>query len=78
MDHDFLMSNDFAGEALLKLDEIPGCATATERSGSWKSFTLPLAHPDHKNIPMIKVLESRKDDKDAQEFVRHVENIRRT
>lgn len=59
MDHDFLMTNDYAGEAFLSFNEVPGATHApVEKTGSTasisgsaghlqKQFTLALMHPDH-------------------------------
>lgn len=81
MDHDFLRSNDFAGEALLDLSEVPGFGTAGV-SSTLRQFNLVLIHPSRdcktglyaKRIFLdqntTEVLTSRKEDKDAQEFVR--------
>uniref|UniRef100_A0A7E4ZTK6 C2 domain-containing protein n=1 Tax=Panagrellus redivivus TaxID=6233 RepID=A0A7E4ZTK6_PANRE len=69
MDHDFLRSNDFAGEAFLDLKEVPGFGTAGV-SNTLRQFNLVLIHPQHNYQEAMAVLESRKDDKDAQDFVK--------
>jgi len=69
MDHDFLRSNDFAGEAFLDLAEVPGFGTAGV-SNTLRQFNLVLIHPQRSHQEAMAVLESRKDDKDAQDFVK--------
>jgi BAI1-associated protein 3 len=69
MDHDFLRSNDFAGEAFLDLTEVPGFGTAGV-SNTLRQFNLVLIHPQSNHQDAVAVLESRKEDKDAQEFVK--------
>ncbi|CAD5215790.1 unnamed protein product [Bursaphelenchus okinawaensis] len=69
MDHDLFRSNDFAGEAFLDLHEVPGFGTAGV-SNTLKQFNLVLIHSSTKNQGALDVLESRKEDKDAQDFVR--------
>uniref|UniRef100_A0A183C2I1 C2 domain-containing protein n=1 Tax=Globodera pallida TaxID=36090 RepID=A0A183C2I1_GLOPA len=73
MDHDFLKANDFAGEAFLDLSEVPGFAQGGVGS-SLKQFNLVLTHPSAQpsNKSIIVVLASRKDDKDAEEFMRNL------
>uniref|UniRef100_A0A914ELV1 BAI1-associated protein 3 n=1 Tax=Acrobeloides nanus TaxID=290746 RepID=A0A914ELV1_9BILA len=69
MDHDFLRSNDFAGEALLDLSDVPGFGTAGV-STTLRQFNLVLIHPSRNYQNATEVLASRKEDKDAQEFVK--------
>ncbi|TMS36235.1 hypothetical protein L596_003449 [Steinernema carpocapsae] len=69
MDHDFLRSNDFAGEAFLDLTEVPGFGTAGV-ANTLRQFNLILIHPSNSNKSMIEVLSSRKEDKEAQNFIR--------
>lgn len=68
MDHDFLRSNDFAGEAFLDLADVPGIGNGV--GSALRQFNLILIHPSNKENGLTAVLTSRKDDKDAQEFVR--------
>uniref|UniRef100_A0A915P7S0 C2 domain-containing protein n=1 Tax=Meloidogyne floridensis TaxID=298350 RepID=A0A915P7S0_9BILA len=110
MDHDFLKSNDFAGEAFLDLRQVPGFATdkisssgqsnlnnrneqinrntrqikannsssvtnnPLSRTGSTLplQFNLVLTHPSSRvtNPTIMAVLASRKEDKEADEFIR--------
>uniref|UniRef100_A0A0N4Z372 C2 domain-containing protein n=1 Tax=Parastrongyloides trichosuri TaxID=131310 RepID=A0A0N4Z372_PARTI len=69
MDHDFLRSNDFAGEAFLELNEVPGFGNA-QLSSTLRQFNLILIHPTNKFQDAITVLESRKDDKEAIDFLK--------
>jgi len=91
MDHDFLMTNDYAGESFLSLGDIPGATHApVDKTGSTgstghgssthlqKQFSLALMHPDHANEPSVTVLGTRKDDREAQEFLRHIDAIKRS
>lgn len=48
MDHDFLRSNDFAGEAFLDLAEVPGIGTAA--GSALRQFNLILIHPSKKGL----------------------------
>uniref|UniRef100_F1L4N1 BAI1-associated protein 3 n=1 Tax=Ascaris suum TaxID=6253 RepID=F1L4N1_ASCSU len=73
MDHDFLRSNDFAGEAFLDLAEVPGIGTAA--GSALRQFNLILIHPSKKEKASTAVLSSRKDDKDAQDFVRSLNTV---
>ena len=47
MDHDFLRSNDFAGEAFLDLSEVPGFGQVGV-SNTLRQFNLILIHPSRK------------------------------
>lgn len=49
MDHDFLRSNDFAGEALLDLTDVPGFASAGA-SNALRQFNLILIHPSRNSL----------------------------
>ncbi|KAI6187857.1 Protein unc-13-like protein D [Aphelenchoides besseyi] len=69
MDHDMFRSNDFAGEAFLDLTEVPGFGTAGV-SNTLRQFNLVLIHSSNKDHNALEVLDSRKEDKDAQEFMR--------
>lgn len=47
MDHDFLRSNDFAGEAFLDLAEVPGFGQPG-MSNTLRQFNLILIHPSRR------------------------------
>ncbi|XP_062388369.1 protein unc-13 homolog D [Sardina pilchardus] len=67
LDHDTLRSDDFEGEAFLSLRAIPGVggieATPTQ-------MRLPLMHPKPNSDNYLKLLEARRDDREAQLFVK--------
>ncbi|XP_013387652.1 BAI1-associated protein 3 isoform X2 [Lingula anatina] len=71
MDHDLLMKNDYAGEAIFSLNEVPGIH-GEEVTGyeALKESHLPLTQPRPKMSGALSVLESRTDDKMAQDFVK--------
>ncbi|MFH4974041.1 hypothetical protein AB6A40_000750 [Gnathostoma spinigerum] len=73
MDHDFLRCNDFAGEAFLDLCEVPGAGPSA--GSALRQFNLMLIHPSKKDRLVTRVLMSRKDDKDAQDFVRSLNAV---
>lgn len=49
IDHDFLRSNDFAGEALLDLNDVPGFVSAGT-SNAIRQFNLILIHPSRNSL----------------------------
>uniref|UniRef100_A0A158R5N8 BAI1-associated protein 3 n=1 Tax=Syphacia muris TaxID=451379 RepID=A0A158R5N8_9BILA len=73
MDHDFLRSNDFAGEAFLQLNDVPGYGPAA--GTTLKQFNLILIHPQNKGSSIISLLERRKNDARAQEFLRSLNTV---
>ncbi|XP_042253604.1 protein unc-13 homolog D [Thunnus maccoyii] len=79
LDHDTLRTDDFEGEAFLSLKSIPGVAggreAAADKLGSQPDATpaqirLPLMHPKPNDDSILKLLESRKGERDAQAFVK--------
>ncbi|KJH42394.1 C2 domain protein [Dictyocaulus viviparus] len=70
MDHDYLRSNDFAGEAFLELADVPGFGVAG--GNTLRQFNLILIQPEKNNKDIIDVLTSRKEDKEASEFIRSI------
>ncbi|KAK6033334.1 C2 domain protein [Ostertagia ostertagi] len=70
MDHDYLRSNDFAGEAFLELADVPGFGVAG--GNTLRQFNLILIQPVQNNKEIIDVLTSRKEDKEALEFLRSI------
>ncbi|GCB61907.1 hypothetical protein scyTo_0012991, partial [Scyliorhinus torazame] len=78
MDHDWLSTNDFAGEAVLQLQEVHGFhKTAVSREAKNISpVFLKLTHPDPSVMkPITKMLEGRTADKEAQEFVKKMKEL---
>ncbi len=49
MDHDYLRSNDFAGEAYLELADIPGFMSSaiSSSNSTMRQFNLILIHPNN-------------------------------
>uniref|UniRef100_A0A1I7XJZ7 C2 domain-containing protein n=1 Tax=Heterorhabditis bacteriophora TaxID=37862 RepID=A0A1I7XJZ7_HETBA len=76
MDHDYLRSNDFAGEAFLELTDVCIVPGFTVAGGSTlRQFNLILIQPVSNNKDIMEVLGSRKGDKEAQEFLRSVNTV---
>jgi hypothetical protein len=71
MDHDLFRSNDFAGEAFMDLMEVPGFGAAGVPN-NLRQFNLVLIHSSNKDNQALAILDSRKEDKDAQEFSRQL------
>ncbi|XP_032788446.2 BAI1-associated protein 3 isoform X1 [Daphnia magna] len=73
MDYDVLTANDFAGEALLSLNTVPGVAATPQGLDTFhglKQIDLVLMHQPNKHHPILSVLESRVWDRTAQEFAK--------
>ncbi|KAM3859899.1 protein unc-13 homolog D [Diretmus argenteus] len=79
LDHDTLMTDDFEGEAFLALKAVPGVGGGREGAVDGLSFQpdispaqirLPLMHPKPNDDSILKLLESRKGDREAQVFVK--------
>ncbi|XP_046644762.1 BAI1-associated protein 3-like isoform X1 [Daphnia pulicaria] len=73
MDYDVLTANDFAGEALLSLNTVPGVAAAPQGLDTFhglKQIDLVLMHQPNKHHPILSVLESRVWDRTAQDFAK--------
>ncbi|XP_047741537.1 BAI1-associated protein 3 [Hyalella azteca] len=73
MDHDVITCNDFGGEAFLSLNTIPGVAsssTGVDTLHGLKPIELALMFRNDPDNLILKVLETRVNDKIAQEFVK--------
>ncbi|PAV70519.1 hypothetical protein WR25_19405 [Diploscapter pachys] len=70
MDHDYLRSNDFAGEAFLELADVPGFAASG--GTTLRQFNLILIQPVSNSKDIVEVLTSRKEDKEAIEFLKTI------
>uniref|UniRef100_T1GHI7 C2 domain-containing protein n=1 Tax=Megaselia scalaris TaxID=36166 RepID=T1GHI7_MEGSC len=73
MDHDVLTANDFGGEAFLALGTIPGVSdfsTSVDNFHGLKQVDLALMQQHDKNHPILQILETRLNDRVAQDFVR--------
>lgn len=71
-DHDTLGTNDLEGEAFLPLCKVPGLKEDEEASNPSRvpQTRLALTHPGTPGIEILKLLETRKGDKEAQAFVK--------
>ncbi|XP_054623241.1 protein unc-13 homolog D isoform X1 [Dunckerocampus dactyliophorus] len=78
LDHDTLVADDFEGEAFLSLKDIPGVARGGEQTDSLGShpdappaqIRLPLTHPKPNEDNILRLLESRKSERETQAFVK--------
>ncbi|CAL9708834.1 unnamed protein product [Knipowitschia caucasica] len=75
-DHDTLMADDFEGEAFLALRSIPGVGGAQQDVDSDPpdappaQIRLPLMHPKPNEDNILRLLETRKGEREAQVFVK--------
>ncbi|KAI1896697.1 hypothetical protein AGOR_G00097430 [Albula goreensis] len=74
LDHDTLSSDDFEGEAFLSLRAVPGVGGKGPQDQPEDTpsaqIRLPLMHPKPNEDGILKLLEARKDDREAQAFVK--------
>ncbi|XP_072916970.1 BAI1-associated protein 3 [Hemitrygon akajei] len=78
MDHDWLSTNDFAGEAVMLLQEVHGFQKPAITGGIKKvsPVFLKLTHPDPSVMrPIVKIMEGRTGDKEAQDFVKMMKEL---
>ncbi|XP_076791570.1 protein unc-13 homolog D isoform X2 [Arvicanthis niloticus] len=69
LDHDTLGADDLEGEAFLPLCRVPGL-TGSAEPGEAPQMRLPLTYPAPNGDPILRLLESRKGDREAQAFVK--------
>lgn len=69
LDHDRLGADDLEGEAFLPLCRVPGLTGCVE-PGEAPQMRLPLTYPAPNGDPILRLLESRKGDREAQAFVK--------
>ncbi|KAM6240455.1 protein unc-13 homolog D isoform 4-T4 [Spheniscus humboldti] len=71
-DYDTLGANDLEGEAFFPLCHLPGLDTDEDQAdaGRVPQTRLPLTHPKPTGDEILRLLESRKGDKEAQAFVK--------
>ncbi|XP_078081396.1 protein unc-13 homolog D isoform X2 [Mustelus asterias] len=71
-DHDTLLSDDLEGEAYFSLQDVPGLDSTEEELNISRvpQSRLMLGHPKPKEDKILKLLEARKGDKDAQAFIK--------
>ncbi|KAG8506349.1 LOW QUALITY PROTEIN: BAI1-associated protein 3, partial [Galemys pyrenaicus] len=76
MDHDWLSTNDFAGEAALGLGSVCGVTRHPAGGGAraLQPVTLPLRRPRAQVKSALRMLEGRPD-KEAQEFVKRLKEL---
>ncbi|KAM7371204.1 hypothetical protein PAMP_010695 [Pampus punctatissimus] len=79
LDHDTLRTDDFEGEAFLALKSIPGVAGRSKAAADGldsqpdatpAQIRLSLMHPKPNDDSILKLLESRKGEREAQAFVK--------
>ncbi|XP_038227972.1 protein unc-13 homolog D isoform X1 [Dermochelys coriacea] len=72
LDHDMVGANELEGEAFFPLCNVPGLTGDEEAAdpAQVSQTRLPLMHPKPTGNPLLKLLESRKGDKEAQAFVK--------
>ncbi|TSZ68978.1 BAI1-associated protein 3 [Bagarius yarrelli] len=80
MDYDWLSTNDFAGEAVAPLSDFcwPGRPSATPAGKTLQPVILHLARQKPSEKPIMKMLEARTGDREAQEFVRKLKEIEKS
>ncbi|XP_010890199.1 protein unc-13 homolog D [Esox lucius] len=75
-DYDKLRTDDFEGEAFLALKAVPGVGGGSEDKQESRpdpspaQIRLPLMHPKPNDDSILKLLESRKGEREAQVFVK--------
>ncbi|XP_069728618.1 protein unc-13 homolog D isoform X3 [Phaenicophaeus curvirostris] len=71
-DYDTLGANDLEGEAFFPLCHLPGLDADEDQvdAGQVPQTRLPLMHPKPTGDEILRLLESRKGDKEAQAFVK--------
>uniref|UniRef100_A0A3Q2Z436 BAI1 associated protein 3 n=1 Tax=Hippocampus comes TaxID=109280 RepID=A0A3Q2Z436_HIPCM len=79
MDYDWLSTNDFAGEAVAPLSDFcwPGRPNATATGKSVQPFILHLSR-SKPSKPIMRMLDARVGDREAQEFVRRLKEIEKS
>ncbi|MBN3280500.1 BAIP3 protein, partial [Polyodon spathula] len=80
MDYDWLSTNDFAGEAICRLSDFCGPDKPSVPGGvkNIQPLILHLARPKPSDKPILKMLEARTSDREAQEFVKKLKEIEKS
>ncbi|XP_030264328.1 BAI1-associated protein 3 [Sparus aurata] len=80
MDYDWLSTNDFAGEAVAPLSDFcwPGRPNATPAGKSVQPSILHLSRSKPSEKPIMRMLDARIGDREAQEFVRRLKEIEKS
>ncbi|MEQ2196440.1 hypothetical protein XENOCAPTIV_027706, partial [Xenoophorus captivus] len=79
MDYDWLSTNDFAGEAVAPLSDFcwPGRPNASAAGKNVQPIILHLSR-SKPNKPIMRMLDARTGDREAQEFVRRLKEIEKS
>ncbi|XP_010790700.1 BAI1-associated protein 3-like [Notothenia coriiceps] len=80
MDYDWLSTNDFAGEAVAPLSDFcwPGRPNASAAGKSVQPAILHLSRSKPSEKPIMRMLDARIGDREAQEFVRRLKEIEKS
>ncbi|KAM4530413.1 BAI1-associated protein 3 [Odontesthes bonariensis] len=80
MDYDWLSTNDFAGEAVAPLSDYcwPGRPNASAAGKSVQPVILHLSRSKPSEKPIMRILDARTGDREAQEFVRRLKEIEKS
>ncbi|KAM9745899.1 BAI1-associated protein 3 [Menidia menidia] len=80
MDYDWLSTNDFAGEAVAPLSDFcwPGRPNASAAGKSVQPVILHLSRSKPSEKPIMRILDARTGDREAQEFVRRLKEIEKS
>ncbi|KAF3699991.1 BAI1-associated protein 3 [Channa argus] len=80
MDYDWLSTNDFAGEAVAPLSDFcwPGRPNASAAGKSVQPVILHLSRSKPSEKPIMRMLDARTGDREAQEFVRRLKEIEKS
>ncbi|XP_034046055.1 LOW QUALITY PROTEIN: BAI1-associated protein 3 [Thalassophryne amazonica] len=80
MDYDWLSTNDFAGEAVAPLSDFcwPGRPNASATGKSVQPVILHLSRSKPSEKPIMRMLDARIGDREAQEFVRRLKEIEKS
>uniref|UniRef100_A0A147B442 BAI1-associated protein 3 n=1 Tax=Fundulus heteroclitus TaxID=8078 RepID=A0A147B442_FUNHE len=80
MDYDWLSTNDFAGEAVAPLSDFcwPGRPNASAAGKNVQPFILHLSRTKPSEKPIMRMLDARTGDREAQEFVRRLKEIEKS
>ncbi|XP_015227473.1 PREDICTED: BAI1-associated protein 3 [Cyprinodon variegatus] len=80
MDYDWLSTNDFAGEAVAPLSDFcwPGRPNASAAGKNVQPVILHLSRSKPSEKPIMRMLDARTGDREAQEFVRRLKEIEKS
>ncbi|XP_037545055.1 BAI1-associated protein 3 [Nematolebias whitei] len=80
MDYDWLSTNDFAGEAVAPLSDFcwPGRPNVSATGKNVQPAILHLSRSKPSEKPIMRMLDARTGDREAQEFVRRLKEIEKS